>query len=305
MHTEVIREVDPAQLAEVQELLDAARERDGHTPLGEHKWLDLVHGGREGYAGIVVREPGHDHALGYAHLSAHRSEQPVQWGLEVVVHPQHRGIGVEARLVEESLELVAGQGGGHLHLWVFQPTEIHEAVAHRFGLAQGRDLLHMVVTLPVDEDPEIPPGIQLRAFRPGQDDEAWLEVNNRAFSHHPEQGAWTKTTLERRMGEDWFEADGFLLAVDDAGVAGFCWVKPDREAGRGEIYVIGVDPSRQGSGLGRTLVLAGLRWMAGQGLETGTLYVDAANEPAVRLYRDLGFEVHHLDRAYVADIDPA
>ena len=31
------------------------------------------------------------------------------------------------------------------------------------------------------------------------------------------------------------------------------------------------------------------------------LYVDGENAPALALYRDLGFDVNHIDRAYVGD----
>ncbi len=69
--------------------------------------------------------------------------------------------------------------------------------------------------------------------------------------------------------------------------------------------MVAVDPDFQGLGLGRRLVLAGLDHLARQGLEVGMLYVDAANRPAVKLYVDLGFDVDHVDRAYVGDIAAA
>lgn len=301
MDVEVLRHVDDAELARVQKLLDAASAHDDHKALGEHKWLDLVHGGRKGFAGVMIRDPGHDHVIGYGHLS--RGDG--QWALEIVAHPEHRGVGVEVTLVRTALELAAQEGGGHLHLWVFKPTEIHDGLAHTLGLKKGRDLYQMRAPIPPDETLKLPDGFELRTFEPGRDDEAWLEVNNRAFAHHPEQGAWTLDTLRDRMSEDWFDPDGFLIATDERGMAGFCWTKIHPDEGLGEIYVIGVDPDRQGTGLGRALVVAGLRSLADRGVGTGMLYVDADNDAAVELYRSLGFDVHHVDRAYVTDVEPA
>jgi hypothetical protein len=45
-----------------------------------------------------------------------------------------------------------------------------------------------------------------------------------------------------------------------------------------------------------------LRYLAAKGATTGCLYVDSAQNAPVELYRKLGFEVDHFDRAYVADI---
>ncbi len=302
MQIEVIRTAGPDELERLKLLFDDVREHDGHEALGEHKWLDLVHGGRERFAGVIASEQGHAHPVGYAHVSRHPKPDQAQWGLEIVVHPEHRGVGVEVELASQALRLVAEGGGGHVHWWVFQPSEIHEGIAHRLDLKKGRDLLHMRVHLPVEEKPVLPPGVRIRAFEPGGDEQAWLDLNNEAFNHHPEQGAWDMDTLKRRMSEPWFDPRDFLLAEDDAGLAGSNWTKLDHEHKFGEIYVIAVAPSHQGSGLGRALSLVGLEHMAKGGMHTGSLYVDSSNEAALGMYRRIGFDVHHVDRAYVTDV---
>jgi mycothiol synthase len=322
----VLRDISDAELAEVRDLLDAVEAVDDHAALGEHKWLDLVNGSGRCFAGIVAEEPPHPHPVGYAHLSVKTGTRApdktgtprapgnvAPFGLEVAVDPEHRGVGVEVALVEAALELAAAEGGGPLHFWVFRPTQIHDALAHRLGFDRGRELYQMRRPLPHPEAARWPAGVRVRRFVPGQDEEAWLAVNNAAFAGHPEQGTWDLETLRRREAEAWFDPAGFLLAEDDDGLAGFCWTKVHEggdtggRAGEttGEIYVIAVDPSRQGIGLGRALVLGGLASLAERGCQTGMLYVDASSEAAVGLYRALDFEVHHVDRAYVAQVPAA
>ena len=287
-------------IAAVSELLDLAAEADGHRPLGEHQWLDLVEGRRHGFAGLVAWEPGHDHPVGYAQLT----RGGTSWALEFVVDPHHRSADgtIGHDLVQAAVGIVAEEGGGHLHLWVPKPTAEHDGVAEGAGLRRGRELYQMRRPLPVPEPFEL----ETRPFVVGQDEDAWLDVNNRAFAWHPEQGGWDVETLKSREAEPWFDPDGFLLHERDGRLAGFCWTKVHQEAPPlGEIYVVAVDPDFRGQGLGRALVLAGLDWLARRGLDTAMLYVDASNRAAVRLYEDLGFTVDHVDRAYVGDVAPA
>jgi mycothiol synthase len=303
-HLEVKRQMHADDIAAVQSLLDVATEADGHAPLGEHQWLDLVHGGRRGFAGLVAWEPGHDHPVGYAQVT----RGPHSWALEFVIDPHHRDADGEAighDLLRSALEVVSAEGGGHVHLWVPKPTDLHDAVAAGAGLQRGRELLQLRRPLPVEGEAwAVEP---LRPFVVGRDEDPWLQVNNRAFSWHPEQGGWDTETLAEREAEPWFDPEGFLLHERDGRLAGFCWTKvhKDHDPPLGEIYVIAVDPDFHGLGLGRSLVLAGLDHLARKGLQVGMLYVDADNAPAVALYRKLGFDVDHIDRAYTGDIRPA
>jgi mycothiol synthase len=303
----VRRALDEAELGAVTELLAAASEADAHPALGEHAWLDLVQGGRDGFASLLAWEQGHPHPVGYAQVSlgenasaGHRS-----WALEVVVDPHHRTPGntVAQDLVHGAIDLIASEGGGHLHLWVSQPAPYHERMAEAVGLSPGRALYQMRRSLPAAEHA----GIETRPFRPGQDEADWLEVNNRAFRWHPEQGGWTPETLRARQAQPWFDPQGFLLYYQDQRLAGFCWTKVhhDHAGALGEIYVIAVDPDFANQGLGRQLTLAGLDYLTAKGLPEAMLYVDATNVPALKLYISLGFTVNHIDRAYTGDVPAA
>jgi mycothiol synthase len=68
--------------------------------------------------------------------------------------------------------------------------------------------------------------------------------------------------------------------------------------GLGEVYVVGVDPAEQGSGLGRALTLAGLHYLRDRGVDQAMLYVDEDNVPAIRMYEALGFTRAHVDAMY-------
>jgi mycothiol synthase len=174
-------------------------------------------------------------------------------------------------------------------------------MAQLCGLARGRDLYQMCLGRPISDEH---PRVKTRPFQPGVDEAAWLEVNNRAFALHPEQGGWTLDTILEREAEPWFDPEGFLVHERGGRMAGSCWTKVHHEAEppMGEIYVVSVDPDFQGLGIGRSLVLAGLDHLGALGMQLTMLYVDAANDPAVSLYRSLGFEVDHVDRAFTGDL---
>jgi len=303
---EVLSAVGPDLVEQVAGLLDRVRRARDVEGLSEARRralaeADIGDGGR--FLAVVARAVVDGRLVGYAQVDdeGDRAASNVELMVE---SPDGAGQILADRLLDAALSAFARGGGGRLRLWVSHPSGADDARAAARGFTVERDLLQLRCALPLatgDGDRPAPP---TRAFKVGEDEAAWLVTNNRAFAGHPEQGAWDLDILRERESEPWFDPDGFLVLEIDGRIAGSCWTKIHTDAipVLGEIYVISVDPDFHGRGLGRALTQAGLDHLASVGVTTGVLYVDAANVPAVALYRSMGFTTHHVDRSYVVDV---
>ncbi|MDA8277662.1 MAG: mycothiol synthase [Actinomycetota bacterium] len=290
-------------IAAIASLAHEISQFDHHQALDDHTWLDLVHGGRKGILGFTAHSSKDNQLIGYAQVSSGNET----WALEVIVHPFFRRNedGVTKALIKIAIDSIAAKGGGHVHAWLARGgDEIAEAFKSS-GFKKGRSIVQMRRDLPLD--PWLRnEKLEVRAFRVGVDEEMWLEVNNLAFARHPEQGGWTKSTLEARMKEPWFDPNGFLLHFEGDSLAAFCWTKVHESKPKlGEIYVIGVHPDFGSRGLGKAIAIAALDYLHKRHIPIAMLYVDLANERALSLYRSLGFAPDHIDVAYTCDVDDA
>jgi len=207
---------------------------------------------------------------------------------EFVVDPSHRGQGVGTRLLEQILE----RCDPSVKIWAHGDHPAARALAASHGFDPVRRLLQL-------RAPVMPSAVSdasIAGFRPGVDDDDWLALNARAFAFHPEQGSVGQPDLTQLAGEQWFDPADFLLLRDGDALVGFCWLKIEDSIG--EFYVVGVDPQRQGEGLGRRLMDAGFSRLAARGIRTAALYVESDNVPAVALYRSLGFTEFSVDIQY-------
>ena len=275
---------DHGVAAQVRRVVEEAAREDGRAPLNEAALLHLRHHGLVGSTLLVSGEP----VEGFAWIHGSSSEPEV----DLVVTPAARRCGIGAALASAAAARVPGR----LSAWSHGNHPAAAALADRLGFDRVRDL--WVMRRPLDVP--LPPvwhidGIDVRAYLPGKDEEAFLALNAEAFAHHPEQGQMTRADLDQRMAEPWFDPAGFFVAVatgegGEGDLLGFHWTKVhDEQPPYGEVYVVGVSPRGQGSGLGSLLTLTGLHHLADLGLPEVILYVEADNAPAVSVYTRLGF----------------
>jgi mycothiol synthase len=228
--------------------------------------------------------------VGYAQL-----ESGVEWSAgQLVVSPDHRQQGIGTLLLQRLIM----ESSSPLRVWAMGDSPPARALATAAGMAAQRELL--IMERPLDEDlpePVVPPGVKIRTFVPGQDEREWLRVNAAAFAHHPEQALIDADDLADRMAEPWFDPKGFFVATIDDTMVGFHWTKQHQDQ-LGEVYVLGIEPSAAGRGLGKALLLTGLRSLQQRGNTRVKLYVEADHRAAIGLYLSYGFATVSRDVMY-------
>lgn len=281
MHLDLTRAGHSDALAN---LIATAARADGQPPFSDQALVDIRSGLRHGSVAL------YEGAI--AGVSISTTGAPFE--AEFVVSPDARHHGLGEQLIADVLDATAGD----VRIWAHGDHPDARALAARHGLVPVRELLQ----LRLEPVARAGTAADVSPFRPGVDDAEWLAVNAAAFAAHPEQGGMTQQDLDARIGDPWFDAADFLVARSpDGSMAGFCWLKVEADGDgerTGEFYAVGVAPSAQGTGLGRGLVNAGLARLAAQGIRISSLYVEADNTAAVRLYRSVGFTDHSIDIQY-------
>ncbi len=281
-------------LERLQRLLDEISEADGHAAIGEHKYLALFDTGAADVSLVGEEEPGRFNT--FVAIAAHPDGT---YGMELAFHPLHRHPGLLRRTIDVGVGRVAEAGGDRVRVWAVAPNIVRALL--EAGFRQERELRQLRRPLAGVSPPPGRDGIDLGRFRPGIDNHVWLDLNNRAFAGHPENGAWTADILENRLDQPWFDPGDFLVAWWGDRMVAYCWTKPHGEK-LSEIYIVAVEPELIRQGLGRWITESALAHMARRGFGEAMLYVDADNRAGLALYGHLGFHLDHVDRAFLKTI---
>lgn len=130
--------------------------------------------------------------------------------------------------------------------------------------------------------PNLPEGFSFRLLRGEAEVEAYVQLHQTAFNSKAMQVAWRDRSL--RMPQYQADLDLFIVNEQDQPVA-FCigWMHPTNPVG--QIEPLGVHPDYHQIGLGRAILLEGLRRLQAHGATTAQIDSYKFNDPALSLYQ--------------------
>ena len=265
---------DSYEAVGVHEFLAGVADADGHPPLSEHKVTTL--GRHRNLVGVWSDDAG----LCLVAVAA-RHVGDGHWAIEAALAPRRRTADDEESAIERAIGLVS-TGEAH-SFWAFRPGQVD--AADRLGYDRARAVLRMSGPMPTAALGSVP-GISIGPMT-GCEIDAIVDLNNRAFANHREQGSMTVDGFRSLMTLAWFDPAGVHVARSGERIVGFCVTKHEEHA-VGEVYLLAVYPGQAGSGIGRELVQRGFAELADRGAVTAQAWVDAANQPAVGLYQAMG-----------------
>jgi mycothiol synthase len=294
--------VTDADAAWALDVLDRAEHAAGGDLVDEaerHRLERWVADGERAPVWTPVAARRGDRGVGYAAMMIRPGAGGPEATGDAAAAPDFDGhLEVLQALLAELAQRAASAGCARLEVWMRHADERVLSTAAAAGFAVERRL--GVLGRSLDDRPSVPApdDVEVRAYRPDLDDEAVVAVLAGAYAGTAEAG-WDLGSFRERRAYGWFRPEDLLVAeLHDGRLGGLHWLKR-RGEDVGEVYNLAVHPDAQGRGLGPVLLAAGLAHLRSVGCHEVLLWVDLANERAVRLYRSQGFATRWEDVAVV------
>jgi mycothiol synthase len=254
--------------------------------------------------------------LGYGRLLIAESDQGLGGRLWLRVDPAARGQDLEPQIIawaEERMREVGRERGkpAALRSGAVAGQADRIALLERHGFVSERYFFTMARPLaePIEE-PVLPAGFTICHMDPKRDTEAWTAMFNQSFVDHWNHVPLTVEELRHWLTDSKYRPEMDQIAIAPNGTfAAFCYAEIDpgenAHTGRNEgwINLLGSRRGFRKIGLGRAMLLAGLRVLRAGGVETAKLGVDADNPTgALRLYESIGFQRVETRISYRKDV---
>ncbi len=256
---------------------------------------------------LLYRDPGYDprtevrlwedrggKLIGFAWL-----EEPD--GVVMQVRPDLRGHGfVEKEMLEWAAGLLADPGrnpDGELWTRALLEDPKLDALLVRLGFERDQDhALKMHRTLDsVIPEPELPEGWTVRPVEGAEELEKRLEIHRAVW---PSSRMTPEAYLNLREASRYTPSLDVVAAGPDGVFGAYCLCWHDAASRTGLFEPLGTSPAHRRLGLGRAVMIEGLRRLRALGTERVLVTAFSQNRAAVALYESVGFRTVGREHLY-------
>jgi GNAT superfamily N-acetyltransferase len=229
-------------------------------------------------------------------------------GIDVYLQPELRGGKVAAAMYvwaeQQAMRIARQNGKSTIHmLWVRHDDDVLGAHFKQRDYSLKRGMIHLAVSLE-NEIPsqQLPKGFMVRSCKGELEVAARAKAQYGAFESKAkfEQYVARFTNFMRSPVYD-RELD-IVIEAPDGQVGAFCivWTDPVNQVGLFE--PVGTHPDFQRKGLGRAVMLEGLRRLKHRGMKSAIVSTYEDHPPAIKLYESVGFQVVHRLGTYEKEV---
>lgn len=236
------------------------------------------------------------------------------------VHPEYQGRGVGRYLLQwaegracEKVEMAPEGARVVMNVGTYSVDRYAADLFRRAGYELIRHSYTMLIELA--ERPaqaQLPAGIVVRPFRPGEEDEALYRADEESFKDHwghvdvPFEEGF-KRWLHRRDTNPDYDPSLWFVAMDGEEIAGLALCRPrtTEDPDKGWVSTLGVRRPWRRQGLGLALLQHSFGELYGRGRKRVALGVDASSlTGATRLYEKAGMQVDRRFELYEKELRP-
>jgi mycothiol synthase len=247
--------------------------------------------------------PAHPESiLGWALIS------PEWVGFDVYVQPELRGSALAMEMYlwaeQRTLEIARAKGKKTIYvLWIRHDDQVLHGYFTQQGYRLTRGLVHMSCDLGgVINASRVDEGFKVRSCKGLNEVSARAKAQYRAFA----SSAPFERYLERFknfMRSPVYDRSHDIVAVhEDGPIGAFCIVWIDQVNKVGLFEPVGTHPDFQRKGLGRAVMLEGLRRLQQGGMKQAIVSTYEDNQAAIRLYESTGFRLVTQLGTYEKDV---
>ncbi|MFQ6087908.1 MAG: GNAT family N-acetyltransferase [Candidatus Methanofastidiosia archaeon] len=234
--------------------------------------------------------------LGYFGITSRKSERRIGRGnLSGAVHPEHQRKGFGTQLMNFALELSRKRKFKFIDTWVHGELGQSQRFLEKFGFEIVRYFWDMRIENPKIGEIRFPEGIEVRNFVLGEDEQNLLDIYNNSFAEHWGHTDVTLEDIENWKKEKIFDPKGIFLAIHRDKIIGLCvnFIEEVNVLSKlqkiGIVGVLGVHTDYRRKGIGKALLLTGVKYLQKKKMKIVELGVDAENPKAKNLYEGCGF----------------